>query len=509
MTLGLSTWDTLGIPSVFDRFDFEQDWRGARISLEKNVNLGTCQLTIRAMTARSATVVGLHCLLVALVAGVLSPTTTAEAATNSLPTLAAFDAPYFGSPPSSNPAVVGIAAGADGTGYYVLRSNGEVDAYGAPSYTPSVAASLPFGTTATGIALDAATGGYWVVFSNGTVKGHNAPFLGQPHIPSGGWGQHPAAVAIASTPDGSGYYVLRANGSVGAYGVPARGSLGGHLPYGVTAPVVGVALAVDPATGGYWIATSTGGVASFDAPNYGSPLASAHGKYDGVPVSALAAATNGTGYDVLKANGVIGQYSAALHGSPTALQSMPAGGFASALALSPASAGYYVAFDVTPHDGYLNPLRALTSLVPQEIDQGVDYCASGPIYALGNAVVVNLYEPGWPSGVFITYQLTNGPAKGRYVFVAENVTPQVVIGEHVTSATVVGVAHDAKTCFETGWADPPSSPHRAAAHAEYNGKNSTAYGLNFSSLLQSLGARPGLPQHLGSPGPLPDGWPRW
>jgi len=473
------------------------------------VNPGTSQLISRAMTVRRSPVVGVHCLLVALVASVLSLTTTAASATNSLPTLAAFGATYFGSPPSTNPAVVGVAAGSNGTGYYVLRSNGEVDAYGATGSAPSVAASLPVGTTATGIAIDPATGGYWVVFSNGTVKGHNAPFHGQPHIPSSGWGQHPAAVAIASTPDGSGYYVLRANGSVGAYGVPTHGSLGGHLHYGLTAPVVAVAIAVDPATDGYWIATSTGGVANFDAPSYGSPLASAYGKYGGVPVSALAAASDGTGYDVLLTNGAIDRYSSLLHGAPAASTSMPAGGFASALAIGPASSGYYVAFDVTPHDGYLNPLRALTSLVPQEIDQGVDYCASGPIYALGNAVVVNLYEPGWPSGVFITYQLTTGPAKGRYVFVAENVTPQVVIGEHVTSATVVGEAHDAKTCFETGWADPPSSPHRAAGHLEYNGKNSTAYGLNFSLLLQSLGARPGLPQHLGPPGPLPRGWPTW
>jgi hypothetical protein len=258
------------------------------------------------------------------------------------------------------------------------------------------------------------------VSSNGTVQGFNAPFLGEPRIPSRGWGQHPAAVAIAAAPDGAGYYVLRANGAVGAYGVKGHGSLGGHLYYRTTAPVVAVALAVDPTTG-----------------------------------------------------------------------------------------GYYEAVDVTPLDGYLNPLRALTSLVPQEIDQGVDYCASGPIYALGDAVIENLYDPGWPSGVFISYRLTSGPAKGLYVYVAENITPKVAIGEYVTATTVVGVVHDAKTCLETGWADPPASPEQAAGHLEYNGKNSTAYGLNFSSLLQALGARPGLPQSYGPPGSVPSSWPTW
>ncbi len=473
------------------------------------MHYGFSRRATRAVPVRRAHVAGLRCLLITLSIGVLSPITSAGAAIRLSSTLAAFDAPYLGSPSATNPAVVAVVAGADGNGYYVLRSNGEVDAYGEPSYGAPAPESLPLGTTATGIALDSATGGYWVVSSNGKVQGFNAPFLGQPHIPPRGWGQHPAAVAIAAAPDGTGYYVLRANGAIGAYGVKGHGSLGGHLHYGTTAPVVAVALAVDPVTGGYWIATSTGDVVNFDAPGDGSPLASSRGRYDGVPVTAIAAATGGTGYYVLRANGVIDSYGATLHGSLAASKALPEGGFASAIAVDPTTDGYYVAIDVAPLDGYLNPLRALTSLVPQEIDQGVDYCASGPIYAIGDAIVENLYDPGWPSGVFISYRLTGGPAKGLYVFVAENVTPKVAIGEHVTAATVVGVLHDAKTCLETGWADRPASPERAAGHLEYNGKNSTAYGLNFSSLLQALGARPGLPQPFGPPGPLPSGWPTW
>jgi hypothetical protein len=348
----------------------------------------------------------------------VSSITTAGASASPSSTLAAYDAPYLGAPPTTGPAVVAVVASVDGNGYYVLRSNGNVDAYGAPNYGSLAAASLPIGVTATGIA-------------------------------------------------------------------------------------------VDPTTGGYWIATSTGDVANFDAPNEGSPLASAHGTYNNVPVSALAAIASGTGYYVLRANGEIDSFGATFHGSLASSKTMPEGGFASALAVDPTTGGYYEAVDVTPLDGYFNPLRALTSLVPQEIDQGVDYCASGPIYALGDAVIENLYDPGWPSGVFISYRLTSGPAKGLYVYVAENITPKVAIGEYVTAMTVVGVVHDAKTCLETGWADPPASPEQAAGHLEYNGKNSTAYGLNFSSLLQALGARPGLPQSYGPPGSVPSSWPTW
>ena len=437
------------------------------------------------------------------------PTEASAAAASPSSTVTAYDAPFLGAPPAASPAVTGVVAGAHGVGYYVLRSDGEVNAFGAPSYGSTAAGTLPAGTTATGIALDPATGGYWTVSSNGTVRGFNAPFLGQPRIPSGGWGQYPAAVAIAASPDGTGYYVLRANGVVDAFKATGQGSLAGRLRYGKIAPVVAVAMAVDPATGGYWIATSTGNVVGFNAPSHGSPMESAHGKYSGVPVTALVATNDGTGYYVLRANGEIDSYGATFRGSLAASKALPMGGLASALALDPSTGGYYVGVDVTPYGGYLNPLRAVTSLVPQEIDQGVDYCASGPVYALGDAVVANLYEPGWPSGVFISYRLTGGPAKGRYVYVAENVTPKVTIGQRVTATTVVGVVHDAKTCLETGWADPPASPERAAAHLFYNGSNSTAYGLNFSALLQKLGARPGLTQPHGSPGALPSNLPSW
>ena len=272
--------------------------------------------------------------------------------------------------------------------------------------------------------------------------------------------------------------------------------------------MLAVGIAVDSATGGYWIATSAGGVAAFDATGDGAPAALTE-TFNGNPVTAIAALPSGSGYYVLRANGAVNGFDAISHGSIAASRTMPEGGFASALAIDPTTGGYYEAVDDTPFDGYYNPLRGLTSLWPQEVDQGVDYCASGPIYAIGDGVVANVYSAGWPSGVFISYQLTSGPAKGLYVYDAENVTPRVSVGERVTPTTVIGQLHDATTCLETGWADPPGPIAHAAAHLEYNGENSTAYGLNFNTLLEALGSRPGLPQPDGPPGPLPAYWPTW
>src|ERR1019366_869453 len=114
----------------------------------------------RVFLGRRVLVTGMHCFLVTLFISVASPITTAQATDQSPATVVAFNAPYLGSPSAANPAVIAVAAVANGDGYYVLRSNGEVDAYGAPFYGSLGPGSLPLGTTATGIAFDSATGGY-------------------------------------------------------------------------------------------------------------------------------------------------------------------------------------------------------------------------------------------------------------------------------------------------------------------------------------------------------------
>jgi hypothetical protein len=96
-------------------------------------------------------------LALALLAAVLLPVGTATSSAAGSSTVAAFDAPYGGSPAASGSAVVAITATSTGDGYYVLRADGEVDAYGATSYGSLNAKSLPVGITATGIALDVTT----------------------------------------------------------------------------------------------------------------------------------------------------------------------------------------------------------------------------------------------------------------------------------------------------------------------------------------------------------------
>ncbi len=160
--------------------------------------------------------------------------------------------------------------------------------------------------------------------------------------------------------------------------------------------------------------------------------------------------------------------------------------------------------------GYANPLRAITALSPERIDQGVDYSGFGPIYAIGDGVVLSTVNGGWPGGTFIAYRLTSGPANGLVVFAAEDIQPSVQIGQSVNSNTVLGQVYAGPTGIETGWANPSGNGDTMArTYGQYHGGNSTAFGYNFSRLLQSLGAPGGVLQNNPPTGSVPSGWPQW
>jgi hypothetical protein len=138
-------------------------------------------------------------------------------------------------------------------------------------------------------------------------------------------------------------------------------------------------------------------------------------------------------------------------------------------------------------------VRAISGLIPERIDMGVDFGGAGPIYALGDAVITNATgdSAGWPGGGWITYRLTSGPAKGLMVYVAEDVTPDVQVGQQVTSSTVIATMFNGGAGIETGWAMPDGTSAESqlseAGAIGGSGPFPTMVGLNFEELLQSLG----------------------
>jgi murein DD-endopeptidase MepM/ murein hydrolase activator NlpD len=147
----------------------------------------------------------------------------------------------------------------------------------------------------------------------------------------------------------------------------------------------------------------------------------------------------------------------------------------------------------SPRGAYRNPLRGVSALVPERIDDGVDFSGFGPVYALGAGVVTSASGTnfGWPGGGWITYRLTGGPGAGLVVYVAEDITPAVTVGQRVSSSTVIGTMFDGGDGIETGWAQATglsaeSELPEAGAIAGL-GPFPTKVGMNFDELLQSLG----------------------
>jgi hypothetical protein len=186
---------------------------------------------------------------------------------------------------------------------------------------------------------------------------------------------------------------------------------------------------------------------------------------------------------------------------------------AQAKAPAPAPSASRSASPPAPAPVYLNPFRAVTGLMPQRIDMGADFAGSGPVYPIGNAVVTNATASnyGWPGGGWITYQLTDGPAAGLMVFVAEDVQPAVQVGEHVTPTTVLATMYNGADGIETGWAMPDGSSAESqlavAGGVSGGGPFPTMVGVNFDQLLVSLGVPAAPNAGQAAYGALPSNYP--
>jgi murein DD-endopeptidase MepM/ murein hydrolase activator NlpD len=142
---------------------------------------------------------------------------------------------------------------------------------------------------------------------------------------------------------------------------------------------------------------------------------------------------------------------------------------------------------------YQNPLRLIGGLIVNRVDMGVDFAGAGSVYALGAGVVTEAQgtNGGWPGGGWITYQLTDGPAVGEVVYLAEDVTPTVQVGQQVTPDTVIAHMFNGSAGIETGWAmlDSASSESELPEAGGIGGAGPfpTAIGMNFEYLLRALG----------------------
>lgn len=171
--------------------------------------------------------------------------------------------------------------------------------------------------------------------------------------------------------------------------------------------------------------------------------------------------------------------------------------------------------------GYLNPFRDLKNSHPMRLDGGFDYGGQpngeGPVYAVGNAKIVGVKTTGsgWPgfgtdkSGAYILYQLLDGPAKDKFIYIAEDCTPLVKTDDIVTHDTAVCNYKDQGTHLEIGWgngrfgyvewSDYPGAANNFASNS----------GQDISRFLQRLNVKPGIVEGALSTKQPPPDWPKW
>ena len=139
-----------------------------------------------------------------------------------------------------NRPVVGMAATADGGGYWLVAADGGVFAFGDARFHGSMGGQVAQPSRGGHGGGRRHGGGYWLVGSDGGVFAFGAPFAGS----TGALVLNRAVVAMAGTGDGGGYWLVGADGGVYALGDAVyQGSVS-------VLPLAGLTVVLDPGHNG-------------------------------------------------------------------------------------------------------------------------------------------------------------------------------------------------------------------------------------------------------------------
>jgi murein DD-endopeptidase MepM/ murein hydrolase activator NlpD len=167
---------------------------------------------------------------------------------------------------------------------------------------------------------------------------------------------------------------------------------------------------------------------------------------------------------------------------PTSFESGTAAGSSS----PPAGGG--AGATLTSH-GYVAPVGA--GWTPERTDQGVDFAPAHtgvPIVSPGNAKVVKIGAPGWPSGEKgVVLQLLDGPLKGRHIFIYEAIQPTVKVGQIVRAGEKVGEGVFGETGIEIGFSDAAGTPLSHTEYEQHEDGFATVWGKKMRQWLTGLG----------------------
>jgi hypothetical protein len=207
-------------------------------------------------------------------------------------------------------------------GYWMVRSNGEVFAFGGAEHHGEPLGSLDPGVSAVAIAGHPDGGGYWVLASDGKVFAHGAASLYPAGGPVAAFESGEQATTIATHPDGTGYWVFTSRGRVINHGSAA------HFKDLVTLDIVPsqpvIASAATAAGDGYYMVGADGGVFAFGAAEF---INSIPGVLKGVPLNqpivGMVTDPDGRGYYMIAGDGGVFAFDAQFSGSLPGLGVVP------------------------------------------------------------------------------------------------------------------------------------------------------------------------------------------
>lgn len=137
---------------------------------------------------------------------------------------------------------------------------------------------------------------------------------------------------------------------------------------------------------------------------------------------------------------------------------------------------------------YVNPFAKATGLVPGRVDMGQDFSMApgSPILAIGKAHVEGIY-PNWYRGQpIMVFKFLDGSHKGRFWFLAEQITPAVAAGDTINAGTIVAHYAATGTGIEIGWASGNGQQTLAQATTGYTEGQHTTAGQSFAAFLAGL-----------------------
>src|SRR5581483_4318601 len=151
-----------------------------------------------------------------------------------------------------------------------------------------------------------------------------------------------------------------------------------------------------------------------------------------------------------------------------------------------------------PAGQYVNPLPASARIGRTDMGVDANMNPGDPIVAPGTSRVLGI-TPNWYRGQpYVALQLLDGPMKGHNYYLAEQITPNVSVGQIVQQGQPIAHYAALGTGIEMGWAGPNWEQTLAQATSGYSEGEQTAAGGSFRDFLDGLG-------HQGtSPSPAPD-----